>query len=198
MEKEIRNKISDKVVIEEKKMNRPRLTIGNIPTYINTEEQLIDTLHKQNKIINASFSKEEMETKLKIKTHLSNKYNKETKRIILEVSAKLRRILIKEKLNIKWRRTEAKDYLTLLQCYKCCEIGHTSKKCTKLSNTCGRCAEDHCTKDCKNEKEVCIICKLENDKYKKNHDVYHRCNEESCPIIKRIKKNIQKNINYDE
>lgn len=34
-----------------------------------------------------------------------------------EVNGNIRRALLKDKLNIGWRRTEAKDYINVIQCY---------------------------------------------------------------------------------
>lgn len=104
------------------------------------------------------------------------------------------------KIKLGWRITEAKDYLTIVQCYNCCGIGHTAKKCT-ITTTCMYCAGNHNSRECENQDlhPGCILCYIDNDKTgDRKRNPQHYCNEKNCELIKEIKQKIINSINYDE
>lgn len=184
-----------KLEVEEKKRNNPRLIIDNIDMELEKDEEIIQTMLEQNDNINGQMTYDEFRGKTKIRTHIKSKYREGTKRVIMEVTADLRRIMIQDKINIGWRRGGAKDYLTGVQCYNCCGIGHTSKHCNTIT-TCGNCAGQHTTGECREEIAFCILCHIENERYGKNINTYHICRDGRCETIERIKTNIKKSIDY--
>lgn len=90
--------------------------MDNIETEIEKEEELKVTMYEQNEIINQNFERKYFEENFRIKTHLRNRRNNQVKKIIVEVAGDIRRVLLKGKINIGWRRSEAKDYLAITQC----------------------------------------------------------------------------------
>lgn len=160
------------------------MILENISTEYETDEDIIDLIYKQNEIISSdNYKKDEFESEFKIRTHLKSFRSKETKRIIIEVNGSMLKILNKENINIGWRRAQVKDYISMLQYYNCCGIGHTTKKC-QTPTTCANCAGDHDTRECREEQDYCILCYMENIKYNKNINPYHKCKIEHCPINK--------------
>lgn len=189
-------KKNDKIEIEEKRKNKPRLILDNVGVEYENDNDIIDILFKQNDVINQNYTFEQYKSDIKVRTQIKNNRYPDAKKIIIEVTGKLRNLMIKDKLNIGWRRTIAKDYTTLLQCYNCCGVGHTSKKCT-ITTTCARCAGSHDTRQCREEIEYCILCHIENKKGHKEVNPYHTCTQDKCITLINIKKNIINAIDYN-
>lgn len=90
------------------------------------------------------------------------------------------------KLKIGWKICKVHEYIGILRCYKCCGFYHFAKDC-KEKETCGNCAGQHATKDCRNQEEKkCVNCeeKIKNFKIKNlksNHSAY----DSNCSCYKR-------------
>jgi len=52
--------------------------------------------------------------------------------------------------------------LQVKRCYNCGSYGHRASQC-KLKERCGRCGDNHSTKECKSRKQRCINCKGEHE-----------------------------------
>lgn len=113
--------------------------------------------------------------------------NKNLKDVIIEVSPKLRNILAGNYTNVVWKSVLVRDHISILQCYKCYEIGHKSTECENTQK-CGKCAGDHDYKDCTEQKTECIMCKRTNAKtINKNEKVPtdHDTKSPNCSTWKR-------------
>lgn len=106
--------------------------------------------------------------------------------IIAEVSIETReKFLQMEKLKIGWNMCKVQDYIWIMRCYKCCGYYHLAKDCTK-KETCGNCANQHATKECKSEIKKCVNCEEKIRSYKiKNLKSDHSAYDSNCPCLKK-------------
>lgn len=66
-----------------------------------------------------------------------------------------------------------KDYVNILQCFKCQQFGHKYKHCKKSTIICLYCGENHSPKDCSNKMKKSFKCV--------NCDGSHAANHKECP-----------------
>jgi len=98
--------------------------------------------------------------------------------IIAEVDIKTHEAMVEErKIKIGWNICKIQDHIGILRCFKCCGYYHFAKNCKK-DVICGKCAENHATKECKNEIRKCVKCeeKIKNFKIKNinsNHSAFY-------------------------
>lgn len=78
---------------------------------------------------------------------------------VVEVSPKLHQAIIKnKKVYLDYQSCPARDYVHITRCYKCQAYGHIASVCPKQESTCGRCAQSHDTRSCKEENVKCANC----------------------------------------
>lgn len=88
---------------------------------------------------------------------------------------------------------KVQDYIGIIRCYKCYGYYHFAMDCKK-KETCGNCANQFVTKECKNEIKKCVNCKEKIKSYRiKNLKSDHSAYDISCPcLIKEVKKQQEK------
>lgn len=74
-------KNNEKMETTEKKKNKPRMIIENIEVEMKEADDIKETIYKQNDIINMNFEMQYFKENFKIRTHLRNKINNDTKKI---------------------------------------------------------------------------------------------------------------------
>ena len=86
---------------------------------------------------------------------------------------------------LKWARYNVRDRYHVFNCYYCQRYGHSESNCKFKSNgdiaSCGKCAGNHLTKDCKenaNESAKCINCMRHS-----RDDVHHVVNSRQCKSL---------------
>lgn len=106
--------------------------------------------------------------------------------VIAEVNTMIReKFLQLERLKIGWNMCRVQDYVGILRCYKCCGYYHFAKDCLK-KETCGNCASQHATKECKSEIKKCVNCEEKIKSYKiKNLKSDHSAYDSNCPCLKK-------------
>ena len=117
---------------------------------------------------------------------------------IFEVSTELRKTLKKhQKVRISWRNYKIDDYVNIIRCFNCQRFGHLAKDC-KSEATCGKCAEQHKTADCKNSNAAkCINCTRTNLRNKNNKlNNCHSVSSEECPSYQKIAAQIRSSFNH--
>lgn len=82
--------------------------------------------------------------------------------IIIKVSPQVRTAMLKSlRLSVEFEYIRVEDFISIVQCFKCCEFGHFASRCTNES-VCGHCAGAHSFKDCPskndNSKTCCANC----------------------------------------
>lgn len=89
--------------------------------------------------------------------------NRRTCHLVIEVSPKTRNALLpKGRIYINYTSHTIKDFITVARCFKCGDLGHTSKHCNG-NEVCTHCGDHgHRRENCsrKNEPKVCVPCKL--------------------------------------
>lgn len=106
--------------------------------------------------------------------------------VIAEVNAEIReKLLLMEKLKIGWNMCKVQDYIGIIRCYKCCGFYHFAKDCTR-KETCGNCANQYATRECKSEIKKCVNCEEKSKSYRiKNLESDHSAYNINCPCFKK-------------
>lgn len=114
------------------------------------------------------------------------KANSKKMAVIAEVNNGTReKFLQMEKLKIGWNICKVQDYVGILRCFKCCGYYHFAKDCKK-KETCGNCAKQHATKECKSETKKCVNCEEKIKVFKiKNLKSDHSAYDSNCPCFKK-------------
>ncbi|GBM48164.1 hypothetical protein AVEN_138297-1 [Araneus ventricosus] len=95
------------------------------------------------------------------------------------------RIKDRDRLNIGWTRLHFREYLRILQCYKCFRYGHIREKC-KNDESCVCCGEGHSSTSCEMDLK-CRNCSFHNSIFATKFKIDHLANDTKCEIrIKEI------------
>ncbi|XP_023216837.1 uncharacterized protein LOC111619359 [Centruroides sculpturatus] len=187
----IEDKISE-IAVKKPKKRLPNLIMYFVPSLI-AHEELPQLLYNQNDTISENFTEEDFKGALNTKFTMGKKTKPFTNWVI-EVTPQLRKqLLILGKVNLEWPRCRVADFCPVLQCYRCCRFGHTTKNCSQTTATCSHCTGEHVFKDCnqKDKQPICINCKHE-----KVSNADHNARDSFCHIYQRIKYNLLKQIDY--
>lgn len=175
------------IVKENLKIN-PRLIVHGIPSDMSAAE-IKEELIAQNLSM-------EPGKDFKVVYIFTPKHNKGFTSCIIEVTPDIRRILIEEsRVFLRFSACKVADHIRILQCFKCLQFGHIAKNCTSKPS-CGHCAADHETRDCKERKlsPTCFNCKQLRGT---GGDLAHMATDtKKCPIICRRIKDKTTYINY--
>ena len=123
----------------------PRLMIKNIPSGF-IPENIIESILNNNSEIKDT--QQDANSTLKHIVTLNSDKSK-TSSIVIEVSPKLRKIIIKtNKIKLGMCIYKIVDYIRILQCNNCLKYGHHQKNCNSEKKVCGNCSLDHEMKTC--------------------------------------------------
>ncbi|XP_076398048.1 uncharacterized protein LOC143266329 [Megachile rotundata] len=172
--------------IKGKNKLRPNMLIRNFPTNIPFAEAT--------KVIAEAINIEKDNNEIRILTEYVNRY-KRYKSIVLEVTPQIRqRMLVHNRLYINYESCRIEDYIRVLQCFKCLKFNHTAKNCTATTSTCGHCAGDHDSRECKQkEKTRCANC----DRSSKVDNKHSALDYKICSIQIKKKKDLTRSIDYE-
>lgn len=182
------------IVVESPKEFMPAVTIVGLPQKY-TEEEIIRLLVTQNNHLKKFAVSNDMNEHIKINSVKELKNNSSVFQAFANVSIIMREGLrdSKDKVTIGLSSCKVYDRYYIKRCYNCQRFGHYHRDCkTKDVHNCGKCGEEHPTKDCNSEIRKCINCVRE-----KLDDVSHSANSHQCPCIINQKNLVKKKMSGD-
>jgi predicted nucleic acid-binding Zn finger protein len=118
--------------------------------------------------------------------------------LVIEVEAKVRKILLQSKIKLGWYICKAEDYVVATRCFNCSRYNHRHNEC-KNEEACPKCAGAHRLKDCAAEPNSfkCVNCTIYN-KYNphKNICTNHSSLDKNCPSMIAILERYRRNTEY--
>ena len=169
----IEEKVSDTEAKIVKKL-RPKIMICNVNKM---EEDVLSELIERNVFLR---SIPDIEKKIEFIFHKEAAGN--TNHYIFRCDPDVRKIIKdhNNKVQLRWANYDVRDRYHVMTCYRCQRFGHRADRCrSNIEDTvCGRCAENHKTKDCTSNTFKCINCVRA-----KHQDVGHRVNTRACKSL---------------
>jgi hypothetical protein len=187
--KDIHEKCRDKLEVIVHRLRNPRLVIYNIPEDISTQN-IEETILAHNPEFNLN--------KGDINAKFSYVTKRHTRNLVIEVSARTRRLLTQKKIKLGWIICSLGDYLVANRCFKCSKFNHRFWESRGIE-TCPLCAGNHALKDCSASSEdyKCINCHTFNThnkgaKISDNHSALDR----NCPSLQAVLDKYRQNTDY--
>lgn len=184
---------SSGLTVEEPSKRRPRIAVIGVPVAL-TETEVFDCIYAQNlteKLPN--INRESFLESIKL-SHKSGKKDRLTCNYILEVPAKIRKIIMDQgRIFINWTSCPVRDFTIVTRCFNCQQFGHAAKFCRETNPTCNLCGETgHSYKDCnsKGSPPQCATCK----RFQRKSD--HPTGDVNCPARKYAEDNYINSIDY--
>jgi hypothetical protein len=189
LEKEITTKCGGELEATVHKLRKPRLIVYNIPEDISLQN-IEDTLLNQNPDL--GLMKGDIDAKFDFTTKNKNR------NLVIEVEAKVRKILLLTKIKLGWHICKADDYIVATRCFRCSRYNHRHNEC-KGNETCPICAGAHRLKDCVADPKLfkCVNCTIYN-KFNphKNICTNHSSLDKKCPSMLAILERYRRNTEY--
>jgi hypothetical protein len=189
LEKEIATKCGGELQATVHKLRKPRLIVYNIPDDISLSN-IEDTLLTQNPDLGL--------TKGDIVAKFDFTAKNKNRNLVIEVEAKIRKILLQSKIKLGWYICKVEDYVVATRCFHCSRYNHRHHEC-KNSEACPKCSGAHRLKDCAAEPNSfkCVNCTIYN-KYnpQKNICTNHSSLDKKCPSMLAILERYRRNTEY--
>lgn len=183
---------------EEAKRRNPMIIVKGVDISIKSEE-LIDLIRHQNPSVDSAFKQE---GDIRLCFTRENK-NKKLYNAVIETTPGVRRAIVElQRLNIDYKRIHASDFSPFVQCYRCLQFGHTTKKCNATDTPCSHCAsKEHTYKECPDHKDAtkirCYNCHAHNVRNNASvNDSHSATSAKNCPRIKALAKRITERVDY--
>ncbi|CAH2208472.1 jg24109, partial [Pararge aegeria aegeria] len=166
----------------EEKANRDPLVIMYNVLNINTDEDILNALNKQNSAVLGMIPEGNYRACVKFRRKARNPLESH---VVLQVSPPVWQCLVTaEKVHIDLQRVVVKDQSPLVQCSRCLGYGHGRKYCKESVDTCSHCTGPHLRNECPawkaGHQPTCRNCR---DAKQEQSD--HNCFGETCPIRKK-------------
>lgn len=179
--------------VDEPHRRKPRITIIGVPVSLK-EEEVLKCLYEQNLADKLpDLTCDAFLSSVKI-SHKSGKRDAPSCNYIIEVTAHIRRVLIKqERLFVNWTSCPVRDFTLVTRCYKCQQYGHAAKSCRESAPMCGHCGEvSHTINECTKKETApkCATCL----RFKKPHN--HKTGDPECPAKKNAEFRYINSIDY--
>ncbi|KAF2905065.1 hypothetical protein ILUMI_01108 [Ignelater luminosus] len=145
----------------------PRIILQNIDKNLD-KTNLIEIICKNNKeLVESCGGIDNFQKQVKEKFRLGGRDKDKCVSVILDVTSEARKEFLKRRIVLEWESVYAKDYISLVQCFKCYRFGHKSDKCKESTQVCGKCGNNgHDFKNCKSNYTKCIVCVRGNENKK--------------------------------
>ncbi|KAF2891505.1 hypothetical protein ILUMI_14668 [Ignelater luminosus] len=178
----------------------PRIILNNVDKDLDKDKLMNVLIQNNHDLIEACGGIKEFQKQVREKFRIGGKEKDRFVSIVLEVSSLARKAFLRRRINLDWQSLYAKDFISIMQCYKCYKFGHKFNTCKETIQTCGKCGKQgHDYNNCKESVMKCIVCMRMNENKKGikcniNHDV----RDKNCPTLLKIKEKISKSIDYSQ
>ncbi|KAG5870780.1 hypothetical protein JTB14_035030 [Gonioctena quinquepunctata] len=180
------------VKVPEKK--NPRIEVFNVGQKLSeNKDELIEKMVIQN-CITTEIEKRE----LKIVNIFKNR--KGMINVIMQLDPETYAIVKKrEVLNLGWKTCYYRDYVNIMQCFKCWRFGHQAKYCKNTCDICPKCSGKHKSDVCTANQHTCVNCKYASEILKiPNINYDHPAYNRECVAYRRIVIEVQERTDYHE
>lgn len=82
-----------------------------------------------------------------------------------------------------------------MRCHNCSGFNHTKDLC-RNTRSCGYCAGEHFSNDCKTDNLMCVNCKIANESYGLSLDTKHHVWSKKCEILNNKMERVSKRTEY--
>ncbi|KAG5882765.1 hypothetical protein JTB14_029941 [Gonioctena quinquepunctata] len=105
----------------------------------------------------------------------------------------------REVLNLGWKTCYYRDYVNIMQCFKCWRFGHQAKYCKNTCDICPKCSGKHKSDVCTANQHTCVNCKYASEILKiPNINYDHPAYNRECAAYRRIVIEVQERTDYHE
>ena len=175
------------------KVKHQSITIVGMAREYNTEE-IKKLILQQNTLIKRFAEANNFDEHFKVHSVKPLKNNAEKFQVFASVSEILREGFknIKDKLLMGVNTCKIYDRRQTKRCNNCQKYGHFVANCSTPSEaSCGKCSENHSTRDCTSTIRGCINCRRNNLEHNSHSAFYHKCPS----LIKFQEESDQTNLN---
>lgn len=155
-------------------LRKPKIIVSGLSEKM-SDEEIVTKLKKQNEVIQDS------------ELRVVSIFGKHKLNVVIEIdSDSFNKIMTGEckKLNIGWSSCMVKEYVNVLNCFKCQGFNHKAKDCTK-TRACKKCAGEHDVSECRSKVTRCTNCIQANQKLNLNLHTNHVARSEKCKVMER-------------
>ena len=182
------------IVVNTPREKRHSITIVGL-TKEYQEDEIIKMLVMQNSYINKFAISNNIRDHIKVHVVKPLKNNPSRFQVFCDVSSILREGLhhFNEKVTLGLSSCKIYDRYNIKRCFNCQNFGHYFKDCpTKNEPICGKCSENHPTKDCVTSVLKCINC-VRN----KSDQVQHSTSSHLCPSLMKEQSLLKQKLNHN-
>lgn len=169
--------------VEMSKMRKPRVKIPVFNQQMSNDE-IVACLKGQNQIPG------------EIKVVHIRKKKSGLSTVFCECSVEaFRKLMDVKKAYIGWERYPIYEDLDVPRCFKCQGYFHKRDVCRNVIN-CGKCGEEHDTRQCTGGVKCCRNCVGANLRYRRNYATDHEATDLDCPVYRHHLQSLRNKVDY--
>lgn len=168
--------MGENYVVSVPDLKKPRVKITGVDQGVKEDDLIVGLKRQNERLANGEF---------KLMNMFKTKRNDAT--AIIELDAvSFEHCMKARKVKFGWSICSIGEDLNVFRCFKCNGYNHKHNQCTnKLA--CQRCAQNHDHRVCKSRTEVCVNCKIANEKYNVRLNTNHAATSDRCPVyLKKV------------
>ena len=181
---------SQEIVITTPREMRHSVTIVGLRTEYDKEE-ITEMLSKQNSFIRKFAQNNNLEDHVTVHIVKPLKNDETRYQAFCDVSSTLREVFshYNDKITVGLKTCKVYDRYNIKRCYKCQEFGHYARECVHETPVCGKCGEEHNTRECESTYNKCVNCvRSECD------DCLHSTSSIECPQLIEQQEKLKKKL----
>ncbi|KAL4702891.1 hypothetical protein ACJJTC_012474 [Scirpophaga incertulas] len=193
----IKSKLKEKeneleLEIEEVRNKDPLIIIYGL-LKIQTDEDIIKAIKRQNRNLLKGMTEEEERMEIRYRRRARNPH---TNHVIIKVSPFIwKRLTEAGEIHVDLQKVRVMDQSPLTQCSRCLGYGHSKRHCTEETETCSHCGKFHLKQECEGWKKettpTCINC-TRHKREKADHSAF----SEICPIRRKWDELARQSVAY--